>query len=108
MKIKINLITVLVLLVIYGCSQRETLNPPGPTVTLEQAQEVAENVYGLTKIENSELRHLTESELQHLDAEQRKFTPVYYVLTGLLENEQIVVYVSSNEIKHHFVIKDKK
>lgn len=77
---------------------------PGAVVTLEQAQEIAKNVYGVTKIETMELRHLTENELlQNINSEQLNLTPVYYVFKAIAEKEKIIVYVSSNEIKHHFV-----
>lgn len=61
------------------------------------------NEYGITKIEKIELRHLTESELNNLNDEQLELTPVYFVITGLVEKKQVTVCVSSNEINHHFI-----
>jgi hypothetical protein len=90
--------------VVSGCSSRESTQEtaPGPAVTPEQAKELVINEYGITKIEKIELRHLTESELTNLSDEQIELTPVYFVITGLIEKEQVTVYVSSNEINHHF------
>jgi len=91
--------------VISGCSGREFTQEtaPGPMVTPEQAEELAMNEYGITKIEKIEVRHLTESELNNLNDEQLELTPVYFVITGLIEKEQVTVYLSSNEINHHFI-----
>ena len=91
--------TLCILIVISGCSSREE----GPSVESAQAEELAINEYGITKIEKIELRHLTKSELNNLSDEQLELTPVYFVITGLIEKEQVTVYVSSNEIKHHFI-----
>lgn len=92
------LITLLFLIVVSGCSSGE-----GPSVKTAQAEELAKNEYGVTKIEKTELRLLTESELNNLSDEQLELTPVYFVITGMIEKEQVIVYVSSNEIKHHFI-----
>ena len=97
------LITLFILIVVSGCSSQPTPETvTGPSVTSEQAEELAMNEYGITKIEKIELRHLTESELNNLSDEQLELTPVYFVITGLIEKEKVTVYVSSNEINHHF------
>ena len=90
---------------ISGCSGREFTQEtaPGPMVTPEQAEELAMNEYGITKIEKIEVRNLTESELNNLNDEQLELTPVYFVITGLIKKEQVTVYLSSNEINHHFI-----
>ena len=99
------LITLFIIIVVSGCSSREPTQEtaPGPAVTPEQAEELAMNEYGITKIEKIELRHLTESELNNLNDEQLELTPVYFVITGLIQKEKVTVYVSTNEINHHFI-----
>jgi len=94
-----------IIIVVSGCSSREPTQEtaPGPAVTPEQAEELAMNEYGITKIEKIELRHLTESELNNLNDEQLELTPVYFVITGLIQKEKVTVYVSTNEINHHFI-----
>ena len=94
-------------MVVSGCSGREFTQEtaPGPIVTPEQAEELAKNEYGITKIGKIEVRHLTESELNNLNYEQLELTPVYFVIMGLIEKEQVTVYVSSNEVNHHFIIR---
>ncbi len=90
-----------------GCSSREFTQEtaPGPIVTREQAEELAMNEYDITTIEKIELRLLTESELNNLNDEQLELTPVYFVITGIIQKETVTVYVSSNEINHHFIIR---
>lgn len=99
----------LALISIGGCSNPNSdpgTAPGTPKVSLEQAEEVAQKEYGLTKSETINLRVLTESERKNLNEEQLQLTPVYYVVTGLIENVKVTVYISSNEIKHHFIISD--
>ncbi len=101
------LFPLIIFYILSGCSQNDLReeDSPGPTVEIEQAQEVARNIYGVVNIETSELRLLTESELENLNDEQLMLTPVYYIFTGLVDNEQVKVFVSSNEVNHHFVTK---
>lgn len=104
---KKNILSVLLLLlVIYGCSttDSQTSAPGTAKVTHDQAEELAKSVYGIDSIGKIESRILTESELSRLTEEQLNLTPVYYVIEGSFENQQVKVYISSNEITHHFII----
>lgn len=101
---KALLMVLFFVLFIGGCSSNEP-NPPGtPVVKPEQARSVAQEVYGLTEVDEVNIRHLTEDELKLLNEEQSKLTPIYYVINGIVVSEQVTVYVSSNEIEHHFII----
>lgn len=99
------LIILLALLVSYGCQAEDSqLTAPGTAkVTPEQAKELAKDAYGVSEMEELELRLLTESELEYLTEEQLNFTPVYYVIDGTVENQHVKVFISSNEITHHFI-----
>ena len=108
MKIKV-IIIFLALITLYGCSKpnSDPENAPGmPIVSPEQAEKVARDEYGLTKVETVQSKTLTEDEMENLNKKQMQLTPVYYEVSGLIEDEIVNVYVSSNEIEHHFIIKE--
>lgn len=95
-------VTLIVLTLISGCSSKEP-NPPGtPNVTQEQAESVAREVYGVTEIEEINLRHLTDDELRMRNEEQSQLTPIYYVVSGVIQDEEVAIYVSSSNSEHHF------
>lgn len=99
------LIVLLVFITVCGCSSTNNKPDPGtPKVSPEQAEEIARNVYGLTQIETINIRHLNDSEMEELTEEQLGLTPVYYVVTGIADSEEITAYISSHEVKHHFSI----
>ncbi|MDN4607675.1 hypothetical protein [Sporosarcina highlanderae] len=108
LKIK-ALIIFFTLIAISACSKPNASheNAPGtPKVSIEQAEKVALDEYGLSKIETMNLRLLTESEMKNLNEEQLKFTQVYYVVKGLKGSREVTVYVSTNQIDYHFFISD--
>ncbi|HHW38506.1 MAG TPA: hypothetical protein GXX18_14930 [Bacillales bacterium] len=98
--------SIILLLLFVGCSNTvlNNSNKPGPKITLVQAKELAQEIYGLTEINNVELRLLKKNEIVNLTSQQKKLTPVYFVISGQLEGEDATVYVSSNDLNHHFII----
>lgn len=103
-------IILLVLITICGCSRPDTNNKPSPgtpIVSSEQAKDVAVNVYSLSEIETINIRLLNESEMKELTEEQLQLTPKYYVIAGLVGKKKVTVYISSNEVNHHFIISDE-
>ena len=107
MKIKV-IIILLALIALYGCSEpnSDPENAPGPMVSPEQAEKIARDQYGLTKVETVQSKTLTEDEMENLNEKQMQLTPVYYIVSGLIEDVIVNVYVSSNEIEHHFIMKE--
>src|SRR4051794_14473957 len=93
-------IMLIAVMLISGCASIEPAAPGTPIVTQEQAKSVAQEVYGITQVKEINIRHLTEDELKLRNEEQSQLTPVYYIINGLIEDEQVTIYVSSNEIKH--------
>jgi uncharacterized protein YpmB len=50
------------------------------------------------------LRHLQNDELDKRPNEAQLYTPVYYVITGKNDDQNnAIVYVSSNNPEHHFI-----
>jgi len=100
-------VPILLLLVMFtGCSSKDETNMPGqPNVSQEQAIELAQDFYSLNVINNVELKHLDKNELANLTEQQKKLTPIYYVISGQIKNKKVRVYVSSNDLSHHFIIR---
>lgn len=79
------------------------LPPPGtPTVTSEQAEEIAKNVYKIKEIDIINRRHLEQVELDERPVSAYGHTPVYWVIKG--KNDEGTVYVSFVNPEHHFII----
>ena len=78
----------------------------GPKVTPDQAKIVAYETYHLVHVdEQFILRILSDQERKQIPPDDSDLTPVYYFITGTDRNNQIVtICVSSNSIKHHFII----
>jgi len=99
--------SIILLLLFVGCSNtgfNNSNNQPGPKITSVQAKELAQEIYGLTEIKSVELRLLNKNELANLTSYQKKLTPIYFVIFGQLEGKDATVYVSSNDLNHHFII----
>ncbi|PUA39212.1 hypothetical protein C8Z91_10575 [Paenibacillus elgii] len=102
-----SLVVTLFLFMNTGCgkSPQNNENAPGASVKLEEAQKFAIDKFNLKKILSSELRLLTEKERTRLTDEQKKLTPVYYVIVGENnEGKEITVYISSNSMNDYFSI----
>lgn len=81
------------------------LPPPGtPTVTSEQAIEIAKNVYKIKEVDIINRRHLEQIELEERPVSAYGHTPVYWVIKG--KNEEGTIFVSSVDLEHHFIISD--
>lgn len=109
MRHKIIILPVIIMFItLIGCTASE-VDPhqvEGPSVTPNEAKEVAKKEYLLTSIDNQELRHLDDNELSYRSEEQRWLTPVYFVIYGKKDQQGVKVYVSSNNTEHHFIIKE--
>lgn len=99
--IKKNLIYLIILVVILlsGCNSVK-----GPSVSEEQAIQIAKSNYSIESVEKLELRNLTEQELRLAPKDAQQKTPVYYVIQGENnEKKQLVIFVSSNDINTFFI-----
>ena len=74
----------------------------------DESENIEEDVIKKLMIEivREAIKTLTEDEMENLNEKQMQLTPVYYVISGLIEDEIVNVYVSSNEIEHHFIMKE--
>lgn len=104
-KLQFLILLLIAFSMISGCnSQRATdENVPEASVTPDQAKAVAQDEYDVSNIQEINLRHLTDEELKLLNDEQSQLTPVYFMISGLVDEEPVTVYVSSNEVTHHFI-----
>lgn len=106
-----RLISIFIILFLVGCSsnlQNDKLSPGTPVVSQEQAKHLAMKSYGLKEITSIELRTLTKKEMERLTNEQKRFTPVYYAISGEMNGHKVVIFVSSNNIDHHFEIESSE
>ena len=78
----------------------------GPSVTPDEAEEIAKDNFNIITINSVELRHLSDEELDNIPYEEAKdITPVYFVIQGLDKNqEEIIVFVNSNEKRFNYII----
>jgi uncharacterized protein YpmB len=76
----------------------------GPSVTSDEAEEIAKDNFNIISINSVELRHLSNEEFDDIPYEEAKnITPVYFIIQGIDENqEEITVFVNSNEKKFNY------
>lgn len=102
------LVMIWVSVISVGCtSSIDTTNheppPPGtPTVTSEQAKEIAMNVYKIKEIDTINSRKLEQAELEESPVSAYGYSPVYWIIKG--KNDEGTVYISLLNPEHHFKI----
>lgn len=75
----------------------------GPKVNRDQAKLVAFETYRLEEIYSVELRMLSDTELSKIPKDPKDKTPVYFVILGKDKSSmEVTVYVSSNDVAHHY------
>lgn len=77
----------------------------GPSVTSDEAEEIAKNNFKISTINSVELRHLSEKEFDNIPfAEAKDRTPVYFVIQGIDKNKkEVIVFVNSNEKRFNYI-----
>lgn len=76
-----------------------------PLVNEDQAKLVGYESAGLKKINSVAYRALSEEERKLMPEQAKHLTPVYYVIDGITqEDEQVTLFVSSNNKAHFFTI----
>ena len=92
------------MLTLISCNEEDN-DLVGPTVTSDEAEEIAKVNFNLITINSIELRHLSDAELDGIPYEEAKDkTPVYYVIKGIDKNqEEIIVFVNSNEKRFNYI-----
>lgn len=84
----------------------DSSDAPGTVaVSREKAKKIAVEYYGLTQVSDIQLRHLKEQEIKLLTEKQKKFTPIYYVISGSKKGEKYLVFISSQNEDDHFISK---
>ena len=88
---------IVLMLTLISCNEEDN-DSVGPTVTADEAEEIAKVNFNLITINSVELRHLSDEELDDIPYEVAKDkTPVYFVIKGIDKNqEEIIVFVNSN------------
>lgn len=100
------MILIWIFFIFTGCtsSTNQLKAEPGtPSVTSDQAIDIAKATYQVKEIEDITLKHLEQRELELRPTEAYAFTPIYYVISGKDVNDRNVrIYVSSQNPQHHF------
>lgn len=105
MKYIIILFSIIVpILTLISCSGEEN-DMVGPSVTSDEAEEIAKDNFNIITINSVELRHLSDEELDDIPYEEAKdITPVYFIIKGIDKNqEDIIVFVNSNEKRFNYI-----
>ncbi len=94
------------MLILISCSGKD-IDLVGPSVTLDEAKEIAKVNYNIITISSVEIKHLGDEEFDDIPYEEAKdITPVYFIITGIDKNQkEIVVFVNSNEKKFNYISK---
>lgn len=75
----------------------------GPTVDPRDAKLLAYEKYHVKSIDSFTLRGLNDEERKLMPDEAKNLTPIYYVLNVTDQNnENAIIYVSSNNVEHNF------
>lgn len=92
------------ILILISCNEKDE-DWLGPSVTSDEAEEIAKNNFKISTINSVELRHLSEKEFDNIPfAEAKDRTPVYFVIQGIDKNKkEVIVFVNSNEKRFNYI-----
>jgi len=92
------------ILILISCNEKDD-DLLGPSVTSDEAEEIAKNNFNISTINSVELRHLSDKEFDHIPFEEAKDrTPVYFVIKGIDKNKkEVIVFVNSNEKRFNYI-----
>jgi len=92
------------ILILISCNEKDD-DLLGPSVTSDEAEEIAKNNFNISTINSVELRHLSDKEFDNIPFEEAKDrTPVYFVIKGIDKNKkEVIVFVNSNEKRFNYI-----
>lgn len=92
------------ILILISCNEKDE-DLLGPSVTSDEAEEIAKNNFKISTINSVELRHLSEKEFDNIPvAEAKDRTPVYFVIQGIdINKKEVIVFVNSNEKRFNYI-----